>query len=196
MEKERITATAFGLFARYGIKLVSMDQIAEALQISKKTLYVNFESKEELFCDCVDCGVRQVGLLLEKVEREATDPVLGVVLMASELARYLANFCPSFYRDMAGHPKAAEKRDVGTKLITDAYREYFRKGKEEGYFLENIDVKVVSTIILGEMPKHKKPYQQIAAFAFLRGICTDKGIEILNRFVPGVLIKETENSEY
>ena len=46
MIKEQIINTAFDLFSQYGIKSVSMDDVAKAAGISKRTLYESFEDKE------------------------------------------------------------------------------------------------------------------------------------------------------
>ena len=46
--KERIVIKAGTLFYQYGIKNVSMDDLASSLGISKRTLYENFRDKEEV----------------------------------------------------------------------------------------------------------------------------------------------------
>ena len=51
--RERILATATELFDRYGIQSVSVDQIAEAADTNKMTLYRNFESKDVLIAECI-----------------------------------------------------------------------------------------------------------------------------------------------
>src|SRR5205809_6254047 len=48
MTKERITEKAHELFMRYGVRSVSMDDIAAQLGMSKKTLYQYYTDKEEL----------------------------------------------------------------------------------------------------------------------------------------------------
>ena len=46
--KERILLKAHDLFNKYGIRSVSMDDIAAQLGMSKKTLYQYYADKEEL----------------------------------------------------------------------------------------------------------------------------------------------------
>jgi AcrR family transcriptional regulator len=48
--KERILIKADELFKRYGVRSVSMDDIAAGLGMSKKTLYQYYADKEELVC--------------------------------------------------------------------------------------------------------------------------------------------------
>ena len=45
--KERIIAQTYDLFMRYGIRSVSMDDIAYHLAISKKTIYQYYADKQE-----------------------------------------------------------------------------------------------------------------------------------------------------
>jgi AcrR family transcriptional regulator len=49
--KERIQEKANELFLQYGIRSVSMDDIANALGMSKKTIYQYFADKDELVPD-------------------------------------------------------------------------------------------------------------------------------------------------
>jgi TetR/AcrR family transcriptional regulator, cholesterol catabolism regulator len=46
--KDKILVGAEGLFMKYGIRSVSMDDIARHLSVSKKTLYQHFADKDEL----------------------------------------------------------------------------------------------------------------------------------------------------
>ena len=46
--KSKISCTAFQLFCQRGIKSVSMDDIAQFLSMSKKTIYKWFENKNKM----------------------------------------------------------------------------------------------------------------------------------------------------
>ena len=51
--KETILEGTIGIFNEKGLKF-TMDDIAESLKISKKTIYKVFQNKEELFLAMVD----------------------------------------------------------------------------------------------------------------------------------------------
>jgi AcrR family transcriptional regulator len=51
--KKRIMHAAGQKFIQYGFSKVTMEEIAEELGMSKKTLYQHFESKNELLKDLV-----------------------------------------------------------------------------------------------------------------------------------------------
>ena len=48
MMKEKILQTAAEMFLNYGFKSVTMDDIAEKMSISKKTIYTHFSNKTKL----------------------------------------------------------------------------------------------------------------------------------------------------
>jgi AcrR family transcriptional regulator len=62
----RILAVAYGLFYRRGYGRVSMDAVAEAAGVTKRTVYQHFESKDAL-----------VGALLDRQQEEALRLVQG-----------------------------------------------------------------------------------------------------------------------
>ncbi len=65
--RQRIVATARGLFVERGYASVSMQQIADATGLRKASLYHHFKSKETLFADV---GVIE-GTIYEQLERVA-----------------------------------------------------------------------------------------------------------------------------
>lgn len=53
--RQRIREAAYGLFRRQGYSRVSMDEIAAAAKLTKRTLYHHFESKDQLLADVLEC---------------------------------------------------------------------------------------------------------------------------------------------
>lgn len=52
--RERIANKAHELFMRYGIRSVSMDEVASQLGMSKKTIYQFYADKDSLVADVID----------------------------------------------------------------------------------------------------------------------------------------------
>ena len=96
--KEMVLKTTINLYAHYGIRGVSMGQIAGALRISKKTLYEEFGNKEELLCTCLDYEAERLTNMLAKIEKETTNPVETVVMVTHNLFRYKFYFCSSYIK--------------------------------------------------------------------------------------------------
>src|SRR5882672_5020407 len=86
--RERIREKAQELFMQYGIRSVSMDDIATHLGMSKKTIYQYFSDKDELVdavlnieihemeCNCVDCSehalnaIHEIFLTIDHMEEQ------------------------------------------------------------------------------------------------------------------------------
>jgi len=98
MSKEIILKTVLNLFAHFGIKGVSMNQIAESLRISKKTIYVYFSNKEELLCACLDYEKENVFNMMECAEKESNNTIESISLLTLHMSRYRASYCPAFYK--------------------------------------------------------------------------------------------------
>ena len=78
MIKEQIINTAFDLFSQYGIKSVSMDDVAKAAGISKRTLYESFEDKETLLIEGIDHNSESLGQDDEKPEMVQREVLRGL----------------------------------------------------------------------------------------------------------------------
>lgn len=71
---------AFGVFARFGYRKTSMDEVARAAQISRQGLYLHFANKEDLFRAMLKHGVdSSLAAALRALKSEASlqDRVLG-----------------------------------------------------------------------------------------------------------------------
>jgi len=68
-----IREAAGHLFMTEGMERTSMDAIAQAAGVSKQTVYSHFNSKDQLFRECVNAKVRQYGL-----EDSVIDPAAAV----------------------------------------------------------------------------------------------------------------------
>lgn len=77
--RERVVETAFDAFVSQGIKCVTMDEIANILGISKRTLYEVFADKETLLVDCILKFKKEADTYAKTIYDESTD-VLEVLL--------------------------------------------------------------------------------------------------------------------
>lgn len=73
--REAILETATRVFARHGYQNTDVQQIAEALRLSKGTVYRYFPSKERLFLAAVERGVDQLEERMNHVLDTTPDPL-------------------------------------------------------------------------------------------------------------------------
>ena len=78
--KERIRQKADELFMKYGIRSVSMDDIANALGMSKKTIYQYFVDKDELVDSVVEFDINSMQTDCLALIKDAHDAVQEIFL--------------------------------------------------------------------------------------------------------------------
>lgn len=186
--KERILKTTMNLYANYGIKGVSMSQIAGALQMSKKTLYAEFGNKEQLLNECIDYEAERLIKILKNTEQETENPVQIIAMITSKIFQYNSNYCPAFGRDITQFQSAYNKLLMGRVQLIERYKYYFKKGVDEGYYQPDQNYEVISSLIIEQsINKHVLKYLSISKI-FLQGMCTPKGKEALRMFMPDVCL--------
>lgn len=70
MKEEQIIEAARELFTSYGYKRVSMDEIAKKANVTKKTVYSYFKSKEELLKYFINEEIKTMKKIVEKTEKQ------------------------------------------------------------------------------------------------------------------------------
>lgn len=184
MPREKILKTAIGLFARYGIKGVSMNQIAAALQMSKKTLYAEFENKEEMLLECLKYESQQMARIISQTEEEAQNSLEALIIGMSKIYHYRSCYCPAFFRDIQRYIEAQDMLLSFKVRLHDMYMKYFKQGINEGYFQSCFEYEAIASLFIEQLGDWDNIQQPYIILTFLRGICTEKGIEVLNHFTP------------
>jgi len=95
--REEILDRAVGLFAEHGYRNTDLQWVADALGVSKGTIYRYFPSKESLFLEAVRRGVNQ---LFDVVDRAKDDAPDARSFFAAGIRAYLR-----FFRE---HPQLVE----------------------------------------------------------------------------------------
>src|SRR5512135_2513770 len=97
--KERIQKKAHEMFLRYGIRSVSMDDIATQLGISKKTIYQFFSEKDELVEAAMDDEVTRTRHYCELCKKNAKDAIDEIFLTMEQIFDQLSQLNPMVLYD-------------------------------------------------------------------------------------------------
>src|SRR6266446_2059660 len=110
MAKERILQKAHELFMRYGVRSVSMDDIAAQLGMSKKTVYQFYTDKEELV-DAVLSGILENNRKQCLADRHRAENAIHEVFQAFDMIQDMfTNMNPSIVFDLEKyHPEVSKK---------------------------------------------------------------------------------------
>jgi TetR/AcrR family transcriptional regulator, cholesterol catabolism regulator len=120
--RERIQVKANELFMRYGIRSVSMDDIAAQLGMSKKTIYQFFADKDELVDAVVDDEIRNMQLECAGCIQNSRDAVDEIFMMMQQIVEDFRNINPMVLYDLE-------------KFHYKSYRKFIRYKDE---FLSNV----------------------------------------------------------
>lgn len=143
-----ILEKVFKLYSRFGIKSVTMDDVASHLGISKKTLYEHFSDKEDL--------VRQVMMLehtsgcnfmeiIRQREMNALEELFELYKMIHTMFR---EYNPSMEYDIRKYyPDLFLKvREIRRSRIYDSMHSNIVKGINEGLFRHDINAETIARL--------------------------------------------------
>jgi len=137
--RQEILDAAEGLFARYGFKKTSVDDVAGAARIGKGSVYLHFDSKEDLFAEVVRrASDRMLTALLGAVSRART-PVAKlrafVQVQMTTVAEIMAQYSLAEETLLELLPLAASVRRGYLAREHDLLVEVLRDGAAAGAFV-------------------------------------------------------------
>jgi len=139
-----ITQKAAKLFHRYGIKSVSMDDVARELSISKKTLYKLFKDKRDLVSKVLACPAHDTPISLSKVSN--LNAVEKHILVYESIVEFLKNINPSFEYDLKKYYPGLHKEVIQSrrKVIFENMKNDLTQGVKEGFFRADMDIEIIN----------------------------------------------------
>jgi AcrR family transcriptional regulator len=144
--KERIQEKAGELFMRYGVKSITMDEIASQLGVSKKTIYQYFADKEELVDSVIEQKLKtSQGECLAGIDC-SENAVHEEFLMQDRFLEHLSRLNPVALHDMEKfHPSAYKKfNDHRNTFMREIEEKNLRKGIAQGLYRPEIRVDILS----------------------------------------------------
>ena len=185
------------MFLQYGIKSVSMDDISRELGISKKTLYQHISGKEELVHHVIEDIVSNERKAACSYFEEAGNAVEQMMMIAEHVTKFLQKISATTMYDLKKYYRRQWKflTNSRDKMIHEHIKQNTIRGIEEGYYLEHLDPELISNIYLklityivddvifdqpNKIPKVSL-YEGFIQY-HLRGICSPKGIKLLQSY--------------
>lgn len=189
-EKEKILYFTHAKFITEGFYKTTMDEIARDLQMSKKTIYKHFDSKEELLGQV--CGMRMnlMEEFLDEVADSDDDAITKFLRILNKQKSMSMNCSPTWFRDLEIHaPHLRKEFDrVRKEKVTKIMAKLLEQGKKEKV-VDSVPVDIIITALNGAMEavthadfvlNSKYSFHEamrITAEIFFNGILTDLGKE-------------------
>ena len=151
--QEKILKITLELFYRYGIKRVTMDDIAKELGMSKKTIYQYYKEKDDLLHQLFEIEMCKHQKKFDEIFTQAKNPIHEIILISQTVSEMLQQVNPLFFIDLRKFYPTAFKQFQSFKENC-AYKDLLRnvkKGKEDGYYRSDIDEEFVARFRLAQI---------------------------------------------
>ena len=193
--KEILLEKVRELYLKYGIRSVTMNDVARELGISKKTLYVHFEDKKDLVTKIVFSEFDKIKEQIKNISKQNKN----AIEISLEISRFIVNmrttYSPTLEYDLKKYyPEISKKvHDTQRKKMYKSIIENQKKGIKEGLFRKDLIPEIIANIQVTRMElitesdfKEMKQYtiKQILSEVFkyhLYGICSQKGLDYLKK---------------
>ena len=177
-----------------------MDEVARKANVSKRTLYDFFRDKESLLVAVVDKLHEPFAGQLEMIEDNSETALETILLFNEKLAEQQIWLCKDFYEDVKLFPKALQVVIEGKRSFINKLIELLKRGEKESVFMSDVNYDIISLMAQEQFKKsepselftkysHEEVHNTIF-FIFLRGICTDTGRAILEKYIVKKTIKK------
>lgn len=194
--KSRIIGGATTLFFAYGIRNISMDDIAKHIGMSKKTIYQYFEDKDELVYEFMQVGMQEQMADMKKIAASSENVIEELHKAMAKTREVFSQVNPLMLFELRKyHPKAWEFfNDCKEGEMKEHIIKTMQKGIKEGVFRANIDVEILARMRLELVqlaldpkifpsPQFNFVEVNLQLFEhFIYGIITLKGLNLLNQY--------------
>ncbi len=194
--QERILKSSMELFAQYGIRSVTMDDICKHLAMSKKTIYKYFKDKDELVFQLMNDEVKKNEKEFCCIKEDSKDAVDEIILMIEHIIKVFSNMNPTLFYDLQKYyPEAWNQfKKFKDQHILEMVETNLVAGIEQGIYRKGLDVKIIarmriSLVELAFNPQIFPPSQFLLTQVhvqllehFLYGIVTLKGHKLVNNY--------------
>ena len=195
--EKSIVATSTELFLTLGFKSVTMDDIAEEMKISKKTIYTFFTNKEALVQSVVFSMYNYITTNLTQIREKANNPISELyevkMFIMHQLKgektspqHQLRKYYPNIHNEL-------QKKQFD--FMTKSVKKSLTKGLEMKLFRPSIDIDFISRMYFNGMvgiknvdmfPTEKYSPEQLMENYLdyhLRAIVTEDGMKLLSSYI-------------
>ncbi len=204
MTREEMTREAYDhlinsigqLLFTQGLKATTMDSIAASLQISKRTLYEIFTSKNEMVLSALEASHERHSKALKEIFESSSNVMEGILKGFLYQRDEMRKVHVDFFRDMDSlFEDAREHASTHKKIMMEKFYTIFNKGVRQGFFRKDVNFNLQYRLLDVQMESLKRmeeffppdislieAYDSIC-INFLRAVATPKGLDMLDKMV-------------
>lgn len=192
-QEQEMIMGALSLFDKYGIRSVTMDDVAREMAVSKKTLYKYFENKADLVHKCIMTIFDHIQSCMMDIHSSAQNAIDELFDIDNVIRQILKDHNPGLQFQLHKYyPQTAKAMYEGRRhLINKMISENIDNGKRNGLFRDNVDSEIITHLYCSKVDSirddqedlmrkfHTKKVMRQALEYHIRGIASDKGLKYL-----------------
>ena len=193
--KEKVLSNSFDMFLRYGVKSVTMDDIARENGISKKTLYQLVDNKADLIRRIFKEHIEEEKRAFEEIKNTSTNAIEEMLNIALHVTQTLRKLGPNTIYDLKKYYRNTwEKMEaLHQQHIFSIIKENIEAGKKQRVYRKDLNTDIVAriyvgmaTLVVDEMFFPLKKFNRENLFSELikyhiYGIASEKGLRLLKK---------------
>lgn len=195
--KEKVMEEFIKQFIKKDCKDILVDDIAFNIGMSKRTIYENFHSKNEIIKQTLKHYLNLEHERILTLLKEESNPLKRILITSYSFLHSASQISLSrLYNLKKQYPEITEELiDIQHTFVDDVILNSYLQAQKEGYIFKEIDpVFLITLLLAGERdPRQKtvsflgKEFDTIKLFGahfftIIRGVSTLKGIEICDKF--------------
>jgi len=189
--KEKIIEGAGELVMQFGMRTVTMDDIAKHLSMSKKTIYQYFKDKGELVNAITQIHLAIEGDRFNSVTEQSENSVHELILVSSCLRECMEEMKINIMHELQKfYPSAWELYvDFKQNVMLKSIQGVIERGQNEGYFRKELDSELIALMRV----------EQVQTF-FMKNIYTQKRysltevqLKLFDHFIHGLFTIDGHN---
>lgn len=187
--REKIIVTAIDQFMHYGIRSVTMDDIARLTGISKKTIYQEFTDKNHLVLETFQSALDNDEMMLKRLPQLNDGIIEHLIGLSNYIRKRFSEMNPLVMNEIQRYYPTCWQlfEDFKSKCIYRDIVNLLEKGIQDGFFRPEIDPEIIALMRMEQMMSLFDPIKfppskynmgdlHLEIFEhFLYGIFTDKG---------------------
>jgi TetR/AcrR family transcriptional regulator, cholesterol catabolism regulator len=183
------------LYFKYGIKSVTMDDVARELGISKKTLYENFIDKNDLVGKFLEFHIQKIRCVFEQEKEDDGNAIDHLLFISKIMRNFLQEMNPSVHYDLQKYYPAIFKSlfEYKRNNMLNSVKQNIIRGMKEGVYRKDLNPDIIAHIYVNRVEASmdadflktndftsSELFSEMFTY-HIRGISSKKGIEYFEK---------------
>jgi AcrR family transcriptional regulator len=149
--KEKLIESITPILLKYGVRSVSMDDMAKMLGISKKTIYSHIENKKGLIQTVISSYIKKEQKEVNKIRKKASNAIEEMTLIARLNIDSLRTMSPMVVYELKKYHPSTWKyiETIHFEFIKTTIQNNLIRGKKENLYREDVDENIITQLYFG-----------------------------------------------